>query len=194
MSFLTGTQSEVLYCQPANCTAVTAAAQTVLTGTPAASNPPYLLPAYFFASGQGGVGKAIHIAAGGFFSTGTAAVNMTLQLAFDTTAATFGTAVAKTGAFAAGTSVTNGAWFLDVFITCQQVGTTMNLNAVGSLDWGTGNNAATASAAGYMVGAPNTSIALANATAYFPELWATWSATTGAPTITCSQFLIEGLN
>lgn len=194
MSFYTGTQVELLYCQPANGTAVTAAAQTVMTGTPAASNPPFQLPAFFFPSGQGGIGKHLRIVAGGFFTVGSTAVTQTIELSFDTTAGTHGTAVAKTGAFTTTANVTNGAWYLDLGITCQQVGTTMNLNALGEITWGTGNNAATVANAGYMMGAPNTSIALNNATAYYPELWSTWSVTTGAPTITCTQFNIYGCN
>ena len=200
MSFYTGTQVELLYCQPANGTAVTAAAQTVLTGMPAASNPPYQLPAYFFPSGQAGIGKHLRITAGGFFSTGTiTTLTYACALSFDTTKGTHGTDVAKTGAVPvnttpAMTSITNGAWYLDCLITCQQVGTTMNLNALGTLDLGAANNATTTVNLGLMIGAPNSSIALDNSVAYFPELWWTWSVTTGAPTVTCSQFNIYGCN
>jgi hypothetical protein len=196
MSFYTGTQVELLYCQPANCTAVTAAAITVLTGTPAASNPPYQLPAYFFGTGQGGVAKHLRVTAGGFFTVGTTAVTQTIELSFDVTkgSRTGAITIAKTGAFTTTASVTNGAWYFDCLITCQQVGTTTNLNALGTLDWGTGNNAAATANAGYMVGAPNTSAVIDNSTAYFPELWGTWSAVTGTPTITCTQLNIYGCN
>jgi hypothetical protein len=193
VSFLTGTQVEVLYAMPANCTAVTAAAQTQLNGTPAASNPPYQLPAYFFPNTYG-VGRALHIVAGGMFTIGTSAVTDIFQLAFDSSINTFGTAVAKTGAFTTTTSVTNGAFFLDLFITAQSVGTTTNLNSTGTLNWGAANNAATAANVSYMVGSPNASVAINNATPYWIDLWNTWSATTGSPTITLTQFIILGLN
>jgi len=195
VSFYTGTQLELLHCQSANCTAVTAAAITVLTGTPAASNPPYLLPAYFFPTTYG-VGKHLRITGGGFFTVGTTAVTQTIELSFDPTAGsrTGAITIAKTGAFTTTASVTNGAWYFDCLITCQQVGSTTNLNAFGTLDWGTGNNAGTVINAGYMVGAPNTSAAIVHSTAYFPELWSTWSAVTGTPTITCTQLNIYGCN
>jgi hypothetical protein len=194
MSFLTGTQMECLYSMPANATAVTAAAQTQLTGTPVASNPSYQLPAYFFPNGQGGPGKSLIIKAGGFFTIGTTAVTDVIQLAFDSSINTFGIAVAKTGAFTTTASVTNGAWFMDLNITCQQVGTTTNLISTGTLDWGTGNNAATAANVGYMVGSPNAAVVINNATPYFLEMWNTWNVTTGAPTITCNQFMVFGCN
>lgn len=206
MSFYTGTQMELLYCMPATATAVTAAAQTVLTGTPTATNPAYQLPAFFFPSGQGGIGKHLRVTAAGFFSTGTiTSLTYALALTFDTTAGTHNASgdIAKTGAVPvnttpAMTSITNGAWYLDCLITCQAVGSTGNgltLNAAGTLDIGPANNAATSVGLTVMVGSPNASITgLNNATAYFPELWWTWSVTTGAPTITCSQFNIYGCN
>jgi hypothetical protein len=160
----------------------------------AASNPPYQLPAYFFPSGQAGIGKHLRVTAGGFFTIGATAVTNVIALSFDTTKGTHGTDLAKTGAFTTTANVTNGAWYFDCLITCQQVGTTMNLNCLGTLDWGAGNNATTSANVGYMIGAPNTSIALDNSSAYFPELWNTWNVTTGSPTITCTQFNIYGCN
>lgn len=194
MSFLTGTQMELLYAMPSNGTAVTAAAQTQLTGTPTTTNPSPQLPAYFFPSGQGGPGKSVIVRAGGFFTVGGTAVTNIIQIGLDATINTLGTAIAKTGAFTTTANVTNGAWFLDCMITCQGVGTSATLDAVGTLDWGTGNNAATAVTATYMIGAPNTTFTFNNATPYYIELWNTWSATTGSPTITCTQFHIFGCN
>lgn len=205
MSFVTGTQVEQLYAMPASCTAVTAAAQTVLTGTPTATNPHYMLPAYFFQSGGGGaagVGKHLRITAGGFFSTGTlVTVTDVIQLAFDPTPGTLGTAIAKTGAFAMTATtlagITNGAWYLDCLITCQTVGkgaTATLVNALGTLDMGGGNNATTTANAGYMIGSPNANIGIDQSVPYAIELWNTWSVTTGAPTITCTQLNIYGCN
>jgi hypothetical protein len=197
MSGYTGTQMELLYAMPANGTAVTAAAATVLTGTPAASNPPYQLPSYFFPAGQGGPGKTLVIRAGGFFSTGTlTSLTDIITVGFDTAAGTLGITLAKTGAITGTTltSITNGAWYLDVTCTCQQVGSTTNLISAGTLSIGAGNNAATTGAATYMVGTPNTPVVIVNSTAYFIEVFNTWSVTTGAPTITCNLFTIFGCN
>jgi hypothetical protein len=193
VSFITGTQMELLYCLPANCTAVTAAAQTQLNGTPAASNPPYQLPAYFFPNSTA-TGKHLRVTAGGFFTVGTTAVTNVIELSFDSSINTHGITIAKTGAFTTTASVTNGAFYFDCMITCQQVGTTTNLNAVGTLDWGTGANAATVANVGYMIGAPNTSAVINNATPYWIDLWNTWSVVTGSPTITLTQLNIYGCN
>ena len=193
MSFLTGTQCELLYAMPANGPAVTAASITRLSAGSSATNPPYFLPAYFFPDTYG-VGKSLMIRGAGFFTIGTTAVTDIITVALDTTAGTAGTTIAATGAFTTTASVTNGAFKFDIDITCTDVGTSAVLNATGLLHWGTSNNAATTANTGYMIGAPNAGVAFSNATGYFIEVFNTWSATTGAPTITMTNFTIWGLN
>jgi hypothetical protein len=45
-----------------------------------------------------------------------------------------------------------------------------------------------------MMGAPNSPMSLNNATPYYIDIWNTWSATTGSPTITLTNFMIFGCN
>ena len=165
---------------------------------PAASNPPYQIPAGFFGPGNGGgLGKAIHVTGGGFFSIGTSAVTFVLDISFDSTISTHGISMWKTGAFTTTASVTNGAFYFDLYGHLSTLGngaTASALTTVGSLDWGTGNNAATAANAGYMMGAPNAPVGFNAAVPQWVDVWGTWSATTGSPTITLTNLCVWGLN
>jgi hypothetical protein len=191
--------------------AVTAAAATVLTGSTAA-NPPYLLPGNFFAPGSAnGPGKSLLVKGGGWFSTGTTSDTDIIGLYLDPTAnsTTSQVTVAKTGAFAISTTaITNGAWTFEILMTMTQAGsstTAGTLNAVGNIQLGAGNNLAaptfgtfgtstTALWCGMLMGAPQTAVNITFATPYYLEMWNTWSATTGAPTITLTNFYVFGLN
>jgi hypothetical protein len=211
VSFITGTQVECLYSMPASGAAVTAAAATCLSGTTAA-NPPYLLPGGFFAPQSGTTpGKSILIKGGGTFSVGTSAVTDIFTVALDPTqnSTTSQIVLAKTGTFTTLVSWTTAAFDFEVMITATALGAAAgggSFNCVGSLSLGAGNNLAaptlgtmgtstTASLASkVMIGAPNTPLAFTTATPYYLELWNTWSATTGSPTITLTNFYVFGLN
>jgi hypothetical protein len=202
MSFLTGTQTELLYAMPASASAVTAASQTLLSAS-TTTNPAYQLPAYFFPNTYG-VGRSLLIKGGGWFTVGSTAVTNVFQVAFDNpTQGTLGTVVAKTGAFTTVASITNGAFDFEVLLTCTGVGTAATANAVGHMHWGPANNAVTVTQSTYsatlsgqpmMIGAPQTAVAFDNSKAYWIELFNTWNVTTGAPTITLTNFFIFGIN
>jgi hypothetical protein len=203
VSFITGTQTELLYAMPASSTAVTAAAQTLLSAN-AAANPAYQLPAGFFAPQSGnGPGKSLLLKGGGVFSVGTTAVTDVFTVAIDATAGTYANTIAKTGAFTTVASVANGAFEFELMLTATAVGTSGSLNGVGHLLWGPANNAAAPSQSAYsatlsgqpiMIGTPQTPVSFNNTSAYYLELFNTWSSTTGASTITLTNFLIFGLN
>lgn len=213
MSFLYGTQVECLYAMPSAGAAVTAAAQTVLSKANAggAGGGAYQLPAFFFNQNSGnGPGKSLLIKGGGFFTVGGTAVTDIFQVAFDTTAGTYASAglIAETGTFTTLASITNGAFTFEVMVTCQATGGSSGiLAAVGEVKFGAANNAwagtigtigtssTTLSALPIMIGAPNAGATSINTQqAYFIELFNTWSATTGSPSITLSNYLIFGLN
>src|SRR5690348_14879461 len=139
MSFYTGTQTELLYSMPASATAVTAAAQTVMSAS-STTNPAYQLPAYFFPNTYG-VGKSLLLKGGGVFTIGGTAVTDVFQVAIDTTAGTLGTVVAKTGAFTTLINWTSAAFMFEVLLTATGVGSAGTINAVGQITLGAANNA-----------------------------------------------------
>ena len=206
MSFYTGTQCELLYAMPAAAPSVSATATTSILSANSTTLLPYQLPAAFFTQQSGGgVGKSLLIKCGGFFTVGGTADTITLAFYLDTTAGTQLTLLAQTGAITPVVSITNGCWEAELLVTCSALGTGANskLNAVGHVFWGPGNNAAaptftsngeTSFAGVTMIGAPQTGVTITNTNAYYIDAYAWWSATTGSPTITMSNFLIFGLN
>ena len=145
MSFLTGTQAELLYSMPASGSAVTAAVITVMSGS--------------------------------------------------TAAGTLGITLAKTGTLTTVVQATAAAFDFEVLVTCtaQGVGATAGtLNAVGWVEYGVANNAATGTfgtyssnnASRFMIGTPQTAVTFNTLTSYYLEVFNTWDATTNAPTTT----------
>jgi hypothetical protein len=205
MSFYTGTQCELLYSMPASGSAVTAAAITVMSGSTAA-NPAYALPANFFSTQGGtGPGKALLLKGAGSWATATAARTTVFTVGLDTTAGTLGITLAKTGTLTTVVQATAAAFDFEVLITCtaQGVGATAGtLNAVGWVEYGVANNAATGTfgtyssnnASRFMIGTPQTAVTFNTLTSYYLEVFNTWDATTNAPTTTLTNFYVFGLN
>jgi len=208
MSYLYGTQMECFYSMPASGSAVTAAAITVLNGSTAA-NPEPLLPAGFFAQGSGnGPGKAIYMRGGGWFTVGTTAVTTAFTVGLDTTAGTLATTLGKTGTITTIASVSDGIWEFEFLLTCTAVGTagtTGTLQGFGNVTYSAGNNAQTGTMGTFgttnstfcnqfFLGAPQSTISFTNTTNYYLDVYNTWSATTGSPTITMTNYYIFGLN
>jgi hypothetical protein len=205
VSFLTGTQCELLYSMPASGSAVTAAVITVMSGSTAA-NPAYALPANFFSPQTGTApGKALLLKGGGSWATATAARTTAFTVGLDTTAGTLGITLAKTGTLTTVVQATAAAFDFEVMVTmtAQGVGATAGtLNAVGWVEYGVANNAATGTfgtyssnnASRFMIGTPQTAVTFNTLTSYYLEVFNTWDATTNAPTITLTNFYVFGLN
>lgn len=205
MSFLTGTQCELLYAMPASGAATTAAVATTMSGTTAA-NPPYALPANFF-SPQGGTtpGKSLLIKGGGTWATPTATRTTNFKIGFNTTANTGTPAILLGGTGTLTTVITTATASFDfeLLVTCtvQGVGATAaTLNTIGWVEYGIGNNAATGTfgtygannASRFLIGIPT--VTFNTLTSYYIECSNTWDATTNAPTITLTNYMIFGLN
>jgi hypothetical protein len=208
MSFITGTQVECLYAMPASGAAVTAVAATTASGTTAA-NPAYALPLGFFnQQSGGGPGKSLLIKGGGWWSTPTAARTLIFQIGLNSTVNTGAIALplGKTGNIVTViTSSASAIWNFEVLVTCTapgQAGTAASLNAFGWVEYGLGNNAAAGTvgtytsnnASRFLIGTAQTAIAPIPTTQYYVECSNQWDATTNAPTITLTNFLILGLN
>ena len=206
MSFLTGTQCELLYAMPASGTAVTAASITVLSGSTNA-NPAFQLPANFFSQVSGsGPGKSLLLKGGGWYTVGTTAVTDVLTFGLDTTRGTLGTTLAKTGAWTTVISQSNVAFEFEILATLtvpgQGGGNNASVNALGHVLIGQANNAANPTlqtvgaqwATPIMIGTPQTAVTFDPTAGQYVEVFNTWSATTGAPTATLTNFYVFGLN
>lgn len=207
MSFYTGTQCELLYAMPASGVAVTAAAATILSGTTAA-NPPYGLPGGFFAQQSGGgPGKSIMIKGGGWYTVGSTAVTNTFKIGLNTTQNTAAIAVTlgATGAWTTVASQSNVAFEFELLVTATapgKAGTNGSFNTCGRVLIGQANNAANPTlqtvgaqwATPIMIGAPQTAAGFDPTVTQYVEMSNTWSATTGAPTATLTNFYVFGLN
>lgn len=195
---------------PASGVATVANVATVISGTTAA-NPPYLLPGGFFNAQTGTVpGKSMLIEGGGWFTVGSTAVTTIFTLGLNTAANTGPPAITlgKTGIMTTLASQTSCGFMFKMYLTCtaQGVGATAGtINCYGKFEIGNANNAATgtwgttaatstATVYDYMIGAPQTPVTFNTLTPYYIEACNTWSATTGAPTITLTNFFIFGLN
>jgi hypothetical protein len=196
MSFLTGTNTELIYSMPAVGATIASTTATPVTGN-SASNPAYFMPPLLSIwPGQTLVGKCLRFVARG--TSDNTAVNNTMALRFDPTQATAGTLVAGTGA-AAWTSNTVNSWEFEVELSCiSQGNNTSGWMTGGILTVGVGNNSSTATGSTFMVGGAQTlgvptALALATqASIGYIELWTTWAT---APTaFVCSQFMIWGIN
>lgn len=207
MSFVTGTQAELLYAMPASGAAVTAAAAAILSGTTAA-NPPYGLPPNFFSQASGnGPGKSLLIKGGGWYTVGTTAVTDIIKIGLNTTQNTASIAVTlgATGAWTTVISQSNVAFAFELMCTLTvpgKAGTNCSMNSVGTLLIGQANNAANPTlqtvgaqwATPIMIGAPQTAVAFDPTVTQYVEVSNQWSVTTGAPTATLTNFYVLGLN
>jgi len=207
MSYDTPTVTELLYAMPASGVAVTAAAATIMSGTTAA-NPPYGLRQNFFNQSSGnGPGKSLMIKGGGFYSVGTTAVTSIIKVGLNTTQNTAAIAVTlgATGAWTTVISQSNVEFDFELLVTATapgKAGTNGSFNTIGKLFIGQANNAANPTiqaagaqtATGIMIGAPQTAVAFDPTQTQYVEVSNTWSATTGAPSMTLTNFYIFGLN
>jgi len=206
VTFYTGQQVEPLYVMPASGAAVTAAVATVMSGTTAA-NPAYALPLGFFnQQAGGGAGRSLLIKGGGWWQTPTAARTTNFQIGLNSTVNTGAIALpfGKTGTITTVITTNQQNWDFEVLVTCTapgQAGTAASLNAVGWVEYGNGNNVAAGTigtyssnnASRFLIGTPQTAVAPIPTTQYYIECSNTWDATTNAPTITLTNFMIFGI-
>ena len=207
MSFITGTQAELLYSMPNSGASASApgAVSVILSGN-TTTNPGYQLPALATLWPISQLpGKAIGVRARGIFGTPAATPGTwVVGCGLNTTQATKPPAIvlAATGAFTAAApvlSITNGGWELEFDMVINSVGTAAGAapNAVvstsGNFNMGAGNNAATALNVGYQVGAAG--ITTVNpVVSYWIELYATFSTGPASTQLQATQFMVFGYN
>jgi len=191
MSWTTGTQTEALSANYANGSAL--ASSSTATSIGPTTGAAYL-PANFFLPSSG-VGKSLLVKAFGVLSD-TATPNLTIGVTANTTQGTYNSSgiFATTGTLAQGSGVTNVPWDLEVLITCSAVGASGTFLADGMFR--VYNTATTINTARCSSSAanPNTALTLSTESAYYVELFATWSAASASNTITVYNVAVLGLN
>ncbi len=202
MSFLTGTQAELIYNMPAPGTAFNTGTAKTLINANSSSNPAYQLPPLLnIWQNSYLVGRGLRFVARGLYST-TGTPTLALVSSLDTTEGTGGISLASCGSVTtASPGVTNGMWEMEFDTTVSQVGYTggaytANVYAAGCLTLGgsaTAYNAPTVAANMYAVGS-GTALAIVPSTSYYVGLYATWSASSSSNNIQCTQFQIWGLD
>jgi hypothetical protein len=194
MTFIYGTNMELLYSMPAIGATLASTAATCISGT-SATNGPFQLPALQNIWSPGNmVGKGLMLVAAGGYDTGSAIAN-TMKFTFDTAINAFAGTIATTGAATWPTSTT-GMWEAQVWMACVGSGTASTWYSSGQLTVGPGS-AETGSAATYMfgnniaAGIPQP-LTIPTTTSYLLDIYSTWAS---APTaMACSQFFVFGLN
>lgn len=202
MTFLTGTNAEVLYCMPQNGVALANSSAAAIISGNSATNPPFQLPAFnnlWGSSSYGYAGRALRVVARGIAAT-TGAPTLTMKCGLNTTqgsGGTVATVLAGTGAFTTPSGLANGVWEMEFGVDINQLGqTTVSVDALGRFILGVGNNAAASAnaATAYMIGSTSSITAINPQTSYWLELSATWGTASASNTITCFQFEVLGLN
>lgn len=206
MSFITATNTEVLYTMPSPGTALaTSVTKTVITAN-TSTNPAYQQPALnAIWPPDKLVGRAIrYVARGGIGTTATPTLTIGLFLDPTQNSTTSQITLGTTGALTTASAIGGGAsmtanWELELDLVITAVGVTSGAYnctcyTSGIFTYGPGNDAATAVASGtYMIGSNTSKTSIVPGTSYWPEVWATWGTSNAANNIQCSQFLVMGL-
>jgi hypothetical protein len=199
MSFLTGTQAELLYAMPTTGGSITGTVSTAgtnaLTPQQGATTPTFQLPAYFFPATTG-TGKSLLVQGGGTLLNGAATQTMRFALYLNSTQSTQGVLLCATGLFSPfGTTVSQtGTFMFEVLITCTAVGTAGTLNSVGRIAIGPSANTATNVNNVTMLMSSSTQPVVNTTVAQFIEAYAHFGATTTTQAATLTNFFVWGLN
>jgi hypothetical protein len=203
--------TECLYSMPAKGPAGTAATNclTFANAGTVAGGAYQLQSGYFqVPSTGGGPGRALLIKGGGYWSVGTTADTLTFSCNLDTTAGTAlaGGLLGSTGAITPVAS-TSGTFDFEIMVTATAMGVSAGvLQTVGHLNIGAVAtlNGQTATIGTFSAGTNLNTLALGGVNAglasfntqqqYFVEFFGNWSATTGAPSVTLSNFYVFGSN
>ena len=194
MSFLTGTQMELLYSLPAAVTKNTYTTEACMSAL-AATAPVAAIPAGYFGSVPNGVGRALLLRAWGTIAT-TSAATFSMALGLDTTAGTKAASAVTCFAATAPTASVTAQWDLEVGYTCQAVGQGggMTIQVNGRFEAQSVATGGVMNATGLSAGFAATHTGLLASTTYFVELFGTWSASASGNTTTLQQMMLFGCN
>jgi hypothetical protein len=198
MTFLYGTNMELLYSLPAIGVTQSSSVATVLNT--AATSPPFQLPALQnIWSLSALAGKGLMIVAAGGYDDASANTLTTLRLSLDSAAGTTATNIVAEAGFSNFTGAATWAWETQTWLTCTGAiaSTASTWYSNGTFTIGPGNNP-TGTAQTIMWGQPAiaagipTAMTIPTQTAFFVDLVGQWQVSPTA--MVCTQFLVFGLN
>lgn len=193
MSFLTGTQVELLYSLTTPVTKNTYTTQACIGPLTATAQIP-AIPAGFFSSVPSGIGRALYLKAFGTIAT-TSAATFSPAIALDSTANTALNPVTIYSTVAPTASVT-AQWDVEAWITCQALGQSagMTLQVNGKWTQASVATGGALNATGWGASFAGNLTGLNPSIQYFVELFGTWSASAAGNTTTLQQMFLFGLN
>lgn len=195
MSFITGTQAELLYSLPAAVTKNTYTTEAAFTGV-LGTNPLCKLDGGYFRNGvPNPVGRSLYLVCKGTIAT-TSAATLAVNLGFDPTAGTKANAVAVMSATAPVASITAG-WTLEAWYTCTAFVTsqmTLQVNGRWVMEGSASGGAAVSTALATSFSASISGATMDPRVDNYLELFGTWSASAAGNTTTLQQEFLWGLN
>ena len=193
MSFLTGTQAELLYSLSAPVTKNTYTTEAAFTGV-AGTNTVCKLPAgYFLNDNPNPVGRSLYLVVRGTIAT-TAAATFAVNFGVDTTA---GTKANSTTVYAATapTAAVTAPWKFEAELTCAAFATsTFSLQVDGTWTQEAAAAGAALNATAWSASATSLLTGIDPRVDLYLELFGTWSASAGGNTTTVNQFKLFGQN
>jgi hypothetical protein len=199
VTFLYGTNTELIYSMPALAATVATATKQIISGTTATCPPCVIPPLQNIWPMSQMIGKGFHFSGGGGYDYGTA-TTVTLALYADnafSVATTTGVLLATTAAYSFA-ATTIGSWQFEVDMTCTGVGNSAAGTAqstwysTGTITAGSGTIGTTGMMTGTITAGVPQSITLSCASVFTFALYATPAA--GAISLGMSNFMVYGCN
>jgi hypothetical protein len=193
MSFITGTQAELLYTLSTSITKNTYTTEAAFSGVLGTNTVCRLQGNYFNGDNPNPVGRSLHLEAYGTTAT-TSVATIAVRLGMDPTAGTINQAVGVSGALAPTAAITV-PWRLDAWYTCTAFLTstmTLQVNGTWRVESIASGGVPTTSAQCSAFSGTHTGIdpRVDN----YIELFGTWSASAAGNTTTLQQMFLWGLN
>lgn len=194
MSFVTGTQAELLYTLPSAVTKNTYTTIAAITGT-SGTNPICSIPAgWLINGGVNPIGRALYLKVFGTIAN-TAAATFAMNLNVNSTINTSTNNIAVNTAFTPTASVTAG-WMLEAWFTCTAFATSsFTFQCNGDVTYMTvASGGAVSTAPPQQVFNGTFATSMDPRVQQYVELFGTWSASSASNTTTVQQMFLWGLN
>src|SRR5258706_9475178 len=193
MSFVTGTQAELLYTLTTAITKNTYSAEAAFSGVLGTNAVCYLPAGWLLNVSPNPVGRALHLEAYGTTAT-TSAATLAVALGMDPTAGTKNQGITVAGALAPTAAITV-PWRFDAWYTCTAFLTstaTFQVNGTWRVESVASGGVPTTTA--QVVGFSGTHTGIDPRVTNYIELFGTWSASASGNTTTVQQMFLWGLN